>query len=140
MTAERCRMAEIGLVDFAKCALAIGKRVMLLYRSKYSKHTLTQPQLLAILCLMRYEDWTFREAEVRLSEHQELRQALGLRQVPDYSTLYRFMRRLDAALLHQVLAETVRRYPLEDADPGRIVAVDGTGLTPGAVSTFFVKR
>jgi hypothetical protein len=27
---------------------------------------------------MRYEDWTFREAEVRLGEHRELRQTLGL--------------------------------------------------------------
>jgi hypothetical protein len=27
---------------------------------------------------MRYEDWTFREAEVRLGQHRELRQALGL--------------------------------------------------------------
>jgi len=32
----------------------------------------TQPQLLAILCLMRYEDWTFREAEVRLAEDPDL--------------------------------------------------------------------
>lgn len=59
-------MAEIDLVEFAKCALAIAKRVLPLYGSKYSKHTFTQPQLLAILCLMRYEDWTFRETEVRL--------------------------------------------------------------------------
>jgi hypothetical protein len=29
-----------------------------------------------VLCLMRYEDWTFREAEVCLSEHSELRFAL----------------------------------------------------------------
>ena len=52
------------------------------------------------------------------------------------------MHRLDATLLHQALAETVRRYPLplEDTDPGRIVAVDCTGLTPGAIRTFFVKH
>jgi hypothetical protein len=31
---------------------------------------------------MRYEDGTFREAEVRLSEHRELRQALGLASGP----------------------------------------------------------
>jgi hypothetical protein len=30
--------------------------------------------------LVRYEDWTFREAEVRLNEHGEWRRALGLRQ------------------------------------------------------------
>jgi hypothetical protein len=38
---------------------------------------------------MRYEDWTFREAEVRLREHGELRRALGLRQVPDHTTMCR---------------------------------------------------
>ena len=36
-------MAEIGLVRFAKCALAIATKVLPLYRSKYSKHTFTQP-------------------------------------------------------------------------------------------------
>ena len=45
---------------------------------------LRQPRSLAILCLMRYEDWTFREAEVRLGEHRELRQVLGLVRVPEF--------------------------------------------------------
>jgi hypothetical protein len=36
---------------------------------------------------MRYADWTFREAEVRLREHQELRTALKLQAEPDSTTL-----------------------------------------------------
>jgi hypothetical protein len=48
---------------------------------------------------MRYEDWTFREAEVRLAQHQELRTALGLQRVPDYTTLYRFVRRLETEVV-----------------------------------------
>jgi len=59
--------------------------------------------MLAILCLMRYEDWAFREAEVRLAAQSDLRRALGLQQVPDYTTLYRFLRRLDDTLIEQVL-------------------------------------
>jgi len=66
-------------------------------------------QLLAILCLMRYEDWTFREAEVRLSEHRELRQVLGLVSVPDSTTLYRFLQRLDDQAIDRAVGETVRR-------------------------------
>jgi hypothetical protein len=55
------------------------------YRTKFSKRTLTQqPQLLAVLCLMRYEHWTRRKTEVRLAEHGELRSALGLRKALDY--------------------------------------------------------
>lgn len=133
-------MAEIGLVDFAKCALAIGQRVMPAYRSKYSKHTFTQPQLLAILCLMRFEDWTFRETEVRLQEHVELRLALGLKQTPDHTTFYRFMKRLDTSLIQTALQEaaleTMNNRPTKSA----IFAVDATGLAPGGVGTFFINR
>ena len=71
-------MAEVGLLPFARVALQVATQVLPPYRSRFSKHLFTQPQLLAVLCLMRYEDWTFREAEVRLREHQELRAALHL--------------------------------------------------------------
>ena len=70
-------MAAVGLVRFAHVAHEVAEAVLPSYRSEYSKHLFTQPALLAILCLMRYEDWTFREAEVRLGEHQELRAALA---------------------------------------------------------------
>jgi hypothetical protein len=88
-------MAEVGLVRFANVAMEIAEAILPAYPSKFSKHTFTQPQLLAVLCLMRYEDWTLRKAEVRLAEPGELRDALGLRKVPDHTTLYHFLRRLD---------------------------------------------
>ncbi len=133
-------MAEVGLVTFAKCALEIGRRVMPLYRSKYSKHTFTQPQLLAILCLMRYEDWTFRETEVRLSEHSDLRQALSLNQTPDFTTFYRFMQRLDLQVIQKALQETALQILKARPTEKHILAVDATGLAPGAISTFFINR
>jgi hypothetical protein len=82
------------------------------YGTCFSKHQFSQLQLLAILCLMRYEDWTYREAEVRLAEHSELRRALRLRSVPDYTTLYRFLRRLDEAAIARSLNEVVHRMSL----------------------------
>jgi hypothetical protein len=82
-------MAEVGLLAFGRTAFDVARAVLPSFRTRFSKHQFTQPQLLAILCLMRYEDWTFREAEVRLREHQELRQTLGLKSVPDFTTLYR---------------------------------------------------
>jgi hypothetical protein len=69
-------MAEVGLVHFARVALEVAEAVLPDYRTKFSKHIFTQPQLLAVLCLMRYEDWTLRKTEVRLAEHSELRSAL----------------------------------------------------------------
>jgi hypothetical protein len=88
-------MAEVGLVRFGRLALEVSQAVLPAQRTKFSKRQFTQPQLLVVLCLMHYEDWTIREAEVRLSEHTELRSALRLNSVPDYTTLYRFLARLD---------------------------------------------
>jgi hypothetical protein len=132
-------MAEVGAVRFAAVARSVAEAVLPAYRSKYSKRLFTQPQLLAVLCVMRYEDWTFREAEVRLAEHSELRAALGLSRVPDHTTLYRFLRRLPEERLAAALSEVVRRLPPPPAG-GTTVAVDGTGLAQGAVSTYFVGR
>ena len=132
-------MAEIGLVRFARLALEVGEAVLPAQRTKFSKRRFTQPQLLGVLCLMRYEDWTFREAEVRLSEHAELRSALRLNFVPDYTTLYRFLTRLREEDVARVLDEIVRRMPGRWRSPAT-VAVDATGLAQAAVSSYFIRR
>ena len=131
-------MAEVGLVPFARLALEIASAVLPRYRTRFSKHQFTQPQLLALLCLMRFEDWTFREVEVRLSEHAELRRALGLDAVPDYTTLYRFLRRVPESVFAAALNQVAGRFPASRT-PAR-VAIDGTGLTHRTISTYYHKR
>ena len=132
-------MPEVGLVQLAKTALKVCRAVLPEHRTRFSKKQFTQPQLLALLCVMRFEDWTYREAEVRLGEHQELRRALGLASVPDHTTVCRFLRRLKEEDLAKALAEVVKRFPRYKGRPS-IVAIDATGLAPGAISTFFVHR
>src|ERR687885_2170021 len=132
-------MAEVGLVQFAQVAREVAEAAVPSYRSKYSKRRFTQPQLLAILCLMRYEDWTFREAENRLAEHAELRAVLGLKRTPDYTTLYRFLRRVEKTTFMKALAEAVVRRLPAPPPGGTTVAVDATGLADGAISTFFKR-
>src|SRR6202451_2970323 len=135
-------MPEIGLLPFARVALDVATAVLPPYRSRFSKHQFTQPQLLAILCLMRYADWTFREAEVRLREHSELRAMLRLSSVPDHTTAYRFLCRLPDDTIDHVLGESVRRLRRSSRRGRRraCVAVDGTGLAQHAVSTYFIRR
>lgn len=58
-------MAEVGLVLFARTALEVMREVLPAYSGKYSKHPFTQPHLMTSLCLIRFEDWTFREAAGR---------------------------------------------------------------------------
>lgn len=134
-------MAEVGLLPFARVAWQVATAVLPPYRSRFSKHQFSQPQLLAVLCLMRYEDWTFRETEVRLREHREFRRALRLQSVPDHTTLYRFLKRLDEQKINQALGEAARRLGAVGHRRGRArMAVDATGLAQGAISTFFVRR
>ncbi len=135
-------LVEVGLLPFARIALQVSRAVLPRYRSRFSKHQFTQPQLLAILCQMRYEDWTFREAEVGLGEHRELRQTLGLSSVPDFTTLYRFLQRLDDQTIDRVADETVRwlRSTQKKRRRRARVGVDATALAQGVVSTFFVRR
>lgn len=133
-------MAEIGLLPFARVALDVARSILPVYRSRFSKHQFTQPQLLTILCLMRYEDWTFREAEVRLSEHRELREVLQLKSVPDYTTLYRFLKRLDEDWINRVLGASVRRFRNKKHRRRARVAIDGTGLAHSSASSFFIRR
>src|SRR5438552_9519975 len=109
------------------------------YRTCFSKRQFSQPQLLAILCFMRYEDWTFRETEVRLSEHGELRRALALASVPDSTSLQPFLRRLLEPDLEHALEDS-RASRAGEAAKANQVAVDATGLAQGAVSTFLVRR
>jgi hypothetical protein len=132
-------MAEVGLLPFARVALQVATKILPPYRTRFSKHQFTQPQLLAVLCLMRFEDWTFREAEVRLREHPELRAALQLQAVPDYTTVYRFLKRLQDDTVDRGLSETVRRLRRRRRRPVS-AAIDGTGLSDTSVSTFFLKR
>jgi hypothetical protein len=54
-------MAEVGLLAFARTAWEVGRAVLPPYRTRFGKHQFTQPQLLAILCLMRHEEWTLTQ-------------------------------------------------------------------------------
>ena len=132
-------MAGVGLVQLAKTALKVTQAVLAERRAGFSKKQFAPPQLLALRWVMRFEDWTYREAEVRLAEQPELRRALGLQRAPDHTTLYRFLRRLKEEDLARALAEVVKRFP---GYKGRraIAAVDATGLSFGALSSFFVHR
>ena len=49
-------MAEVGPVGFAGLVCSMAETVLPAHRTPWSNRLFTQPQLLAILCLMRYED------------------------------------------------------------------------------------
>src|SRR5260221_8706570 len=68
-------MAEVGLLPFARVALEVATQVLPPYRTRFSKHQFTQPQLLAVLCPIPHQNWTFPGAETRLRKDPKLRAA-----------------------------------------------------------------
>ena len=75
-------MPEIGLLPFARVALDVATTVLPTYRSRFSKHQFTQPQLLAILCLgisSAGRNSTIRPTAVSTGSRARLKEWLQLR-------------------------------------------------------------
>jgi Transposase domain (DUF772) len=78
----------------ARMALSIAQEALPAYSSKFSRRDFTQHQLFALLALREFLKVDYRGLEVVLREWAELREVLGLRKVPDHSTIQKAARRL----------------------------------------------
>jgi len=78
----------------AREALAVGRAALPAYGSRFSRRDYTQPQLFALLVLKQFLRVDYRGVVALLAEWRDLRDALGLRKVPHYSTLAHAARRL----------------------------------------------
>lgn len=78
----------------AREALAVGEEALERYSSPYSRHDFTQAQLFAILVLRQFLKTDYRGVVGFLKDCSDVRQVLGLRKVPHYSTLCYAQQRL----------------------------------------------
>lgn len=129
------------LERFARLALVIAGRVVPEHTSRFSRKDFTQPQLLAILLLRARHDETYRGIARLLHASSALREALGLRKVPHWTTLERtanapHMRELLDEMLSRLVAHVggVTRPEIDEA------AIDSTGFESGVASAYYAKR
>jgi len=78
----------------AQTALAAASEILPDYSCPKSRHDFTQHQLFACLALKEFLRTDFRGLTQMLAEWSDLRNALGLKKVPHYSTLCYARRRL----------------------------------------------
>ena len=71
----------------AREALRLAQESLPPYSSKYSRKDFTQHQLFALLALKTFFKTDYRGVTQLLADFAELRQDLGLEEVPHYSTL-----------------------------------------------------
>lgn len=74
-------------VALAKMALRAARESVPAYSSKFSKHDFTQHQLFAMLVLRQFYRVDYRGTVQIVEDNFTLRQVLGLKKIPHYSTL-----------------------------------------------------
>ena len=133
-------MPRQDLLQFARLAFRLAGHVLPPYASKFAPKKFTQPSLLACLCLKEYLKLDYRGVEALLASAAELRTALGLRAVPDHSTLHWFARyKVKPRLLVQVLEAAARLFP-KRRNGRHIVAIDATGFSRRPASRYYSLR
>ena len=111
------------------------KRLLKPYSSKFSKKDYTQHQLAVSVCLMAYEDKTYRDAADFLIEVKEYLDFED--KVPHFSALQKFLRRTSLQLLDFILQKT---YEMFFQTKIANIGIDSTGERTSHVSSHYSKR
>jgi len=127
----------------AREALKAGQESLPDYRHPKSPKKFTQPQLFACLVVKECRGLDYRGIWVLLQEWAELRNVLGLKKVPHFTTLCAAAKHLLAkaqadALLEGVLDRCRQAKILGPRSP--LAAIDSTGLESHHASTYYTKR
>ena len=128
------------LLDVMRLALIVARRELNDYSCPKSKHTFTQPQLLACLVLRAFKKLTYRGTTELLEAADALRGVLGLDRVPAHTTLKQFA---DRVLSPALLDRCVGRLLALLQEQGLVVeqvAIDSTGVETSSASAHFVSR
>jgi hypothetical protein len=126
------------IVGIVKLALRLARRHLADHAHKFAPKKFTQPQLFACLILKAHMGCTYRRCEELLTLMPAVREAIGLEEVPRFTTLQAFADRPEIlTLIDGVLASIGRAVCKASPQEG---ALDGTGLEVTSASAHFVSR
>ena len=115
----------------AREALAVASKALRPYAHKFSPKLYTQPQFFACLVMKTFYKTDYRGLATQLHEFAELRQTIGLRCVPHWTTIQKASRRLlRLPRARRLLRATIRRQMGRRCRVRR-AALDSTGLECG---------
>ena len=121
-------------------ALAAGKEAFSDYSHVYSPKKFTQPQLFACLVLKEFEKKDYRGIQQFLLDCSDLRDAIGLKLVPHWTTLQKASKRLLALpRVRELLADTVHRV-LKRRRNVPYAAGDSSGFDARHASRYYTHR
>ena len=117
-------------IKFATAVFRDAKELLPDYSSKFSRKDFTQPQLVSLAAIAKRFRWEWRELEEALLEMPRLRRVLGLKKVPDFSTVPKFLKRIGNAVFN-------RFFRSRDCN---ILGVDASGFSSTTASPHYEKR
>lgn len=120
----------------AELAYAIARKQLPLYRHKNSPHRFTWPQLVACVLVLFYLDVSYRDMEDWLLVSDRIGHVLGLKEVPDHTTLCRAFHRLKLETLRAMHRLLLRNVNLSE----NIIALDSTGFRTDQASAYYNFR
>lgn len=126
------------LVRTVRLALALARKHLAPYAHVNAPKKFTQPQLFACLILKGITGATYRRTEELLILMPAVREALGLRDVPRFTTLQTFADRPEVLALIDAMMRTLGRAAAKRTPQD--AAFDGTGVETTSASAHFVSR
>jgi hypothetical protein len=129
----------------ALVALDVGKQALPDYSHRFSPKVFTQAQLFACLVLKQFFRTDYRGITAILADHADLRQAIGLKKTPHFTTVQKASRRLlrHANVQRLLDATVVRCRPRgrrKHRPRVRRAALDSSGFEAHHTSHYFVRR
>jgi hypothetical protein len=109
------------------------------YSSRFSRRDFTQHQLLTLLLFKEYLGAHFRDFVQLVEIMGIIQEQLQLDEIPHYSTLCKFSKRVPASVLNQLFRKACS-FMTEWKSATSIVAIDSSGFTTDTSSTYYSAR
>lgn len=121
----------------AKVALSVAERSFPSYAHPKSPHLFRLPQLIACIVMKTWLRQDYRGFIELLEITPRLREALGLKRLPHYSTLaYVFQRAVSEEAVSKMLEQVLRAAGIKAS----AAAIDSTGLQVHGASAYYLGR
>ena len=127
---------ESRLISFTKHLYKSARRSLATYSSRFSRHDYTQPQHLSLNGLKKRLRLKYREVIEVIDEMPRIKEILGLKKMPHFTTIQKFFQRIPTPLFERILNQTLKLF--EISEPW--VAMDGTGHSSSYASTYYAKK
>ena len=109
------------------------------YTSRYSRKDYTQPQLLTLLLFKEYLGAHYRDFVSLIEIMSIVQEQLHLNEIPHYSTLCKFSKRVPANVLNKLFQKACS-FMTEWKNATSIIAIDSSGFTPDSASNYYSIR